>query len=124
MQQITAGAASDKISELRSKLAVYQAWMENLRVNYLPCDAGAPEIQLTREDGGLVNEKHFTAVLEELGEKCEELKEELEQWEGLVFEPAKATVTPLHVANAAPTKKAERSKLGGRRLQHAASKHT
>lgn len=102
---ITAGAASAKISELRSKLAIYNAWVELINANYMPCDGGPAEVHITREDGGTATEAHFTAVLEDIEHKCAELREELVEWENLVFEPRGAQVRPLHPAANDQTKK-------------------
>lgn len=93
---ITAGVASEKINELKSKLAIYGSWVELIHANYMPNDGGAPEVRITREDGGTATEAHFESVLEEIEEKCVELREELASWEGLVFEAKVAAVTPLH----------------------------
>jgi hypothetical protein len=125
---ITAGAASDKIHELRSKLAVNATFAELVRNNYMPCDAGAPESVITREDGGAVTEKHLGAVLEDLEHQAAELREELGQWEGLVFEPKAAevrSIRPAPVAAPEPEPEAveehqpkkERTRIGGRRIQ-------
>lgn len=124
MPSITAGAASNKISELRSKLAIYRNWVETLRANYMPSDGGRAEAQILRDDGGTCSEAHFHAVIEDIEEKAAEVQEELAQWEGLVFEPAKAQVTPITqpplVTNDGQAKRPERSKFGARRIQPAA----
>jgi hypothetical protein len=122
---ITAGAASNKITELRSKLAIYKNWVETIRANYLPCDGGDAEIRITRDDGGSCVESHFLAVIADVEEKCDEIREELAQWEGLVFEPAQAPVraiAPAAAANDQKQRPVERSKISGRRLQPAAAK--
>jgi hypothetical protein len=124
---ITAGAASNKIIELKSKLAIYASWVELIKANYLPYDGGAAEVTVTRDDdGGVCSEQHFQAVLADIDAKTAEIREELGEWEGLVFEPSVSVpARPLiAVANpAAPpvAKKpaVERSKLSGRRLQPA-----
>ncbi len=92
---ITARAAADKISELRSKLAVYATWTETIKVNYMPSDGGAPEVRIHREDGGAVTEDHLIAVLDDIETKCDELRAELAEWESLVFEPSAAVVHSL-----------------------------
>lgn len=115
---ITARAASDKISELRSKLAVYHTWRETIEANYLPSDGGTPEVRITREDGGNVTEAHLESVIEEITEKCTELQQELDEWEALVFEPKQAEVHPI---NEPPKQQQpERSKLSARRVRQAA----
>ncbi len=121
---ITAGAASNKISELRSKLAVYDAWVDLIRQNYLPSDGGPPETPLMRDDGGRVTPEHFQSVMEDIETRCSEIREELAEWEGLVFEPVKGQVTQLHPSNDATpppqVKKASGKKpIGAARLQPA-----
>lgn len=126
MMAITAGAASNKISELRSKLAIYDAWVELLQQNYLSSDSGPPETPLFRQDGTRVPDVHFFSVMEDIEARCVELREELAEWEGLVFEPVKAQVTPLHppandgapAVKKAPGKKA----LSAARLHQPATK--
>ena len=87
----------------------------------MPCDGGAPEVRIERDDGGAVNEAHLRAVLKDVEDKCEEIREELTEWENLVFEPRSAEVRKLHPANddAPPKKQVERSKPNARRLQPA-----
>lgn len=111
---ITAGAASDKILELKSKLAVYKAWSELIEASYMPGDAPSPEVRLFREDGGAVTEDHFKSVLSDIDVKCAELEQELSEWQGLTFQPG-AEVRPI--SEAVP-KRTER-KPHGRRLQTA-----
>lgn len=122
--QITAGAASDKISELRSKLAIYASMVELIHANYMPGDGGAPEVRITRPDGGTATGPHFESVLEDIEIKCAEIREELAEWEGLVFSPKGGQVTALHAGAEEPAKKApERVKAQhARRVQPAAPK--
>ncbi len=86
---ITARAATDKITELRSKLAIYAHWVEVIQANYMPQDGGPPETRIEREDGGHATEAHFQSVLDDVEHRCAELREELAEWENLVFEPVK-----------------------------------
>lgn len=79
----TAGDVAEIISTIRSKVRVYEAFVQHIRTNYLPSDAGASELQLERKDGARVTPKHFEAVLTECEDKLEELNAELAQWEGL-----------------------------------------
>lgn len=96
MAKITAGAASEKINELKSKIAIYNSWEELINANYLPNDGGSPEAHVVRDDGVTAAPAHFKSVLVDLEEKRDELRNELEEWENLVFEPKVADVTPLH----------------------------
>lgn len=123
---ITAGAASNKIIELKSKLAIYSSWVELIKANYLPYDGGAAEVVVTRDDGGICSEQHFQAVLADVEAKTAEIREELGEWEGLVFEPTASApprplvaVTNTEIPPVAKKPAVERSKLSGRRLQPA-----
>jgi len=119
MSPITAGAASDKINELRSKLAVYAKMAEVLQSNFMPNDAGAPEDRIERPDGGAVTGAHLQLVLEDIDMKMSELHEELSEWEGLTFRPDKPEAAKVQMLPTAETKKvvAEKGKGHGRRFQ-------
>jgi len=117
---ITAGAASNKISELRSKLAIYQAWIDTIHNNYMPSDGAKAEATIERDDGMPCTEEHFTSVIVDIQEKINEVREELVQWEGLVFEAPQAQVTPI---TERPLESKGRSKFGARRVQPA-TKHS
>lgn len=119
---ITAGKASEKISELRSKLAVYDTLTELIHANYVGSDSGRAESRIDRPDGHVVTEAHLFSVLEDFESRQGELREELKQWEDLVFEPKTAEVRPLRPAVSEPPpapKRVERARHGGRRLQPA-----
>ncbi len=90
----TAGQVSDKISELRGRITVFQKLREQIRNNYLPSDGGAPELKMARSDGMPVTTSHFRAVLEDLQEKVDQLNEELQQWEEMVFGPSQIAEEP------------------------------
>ena len=115
---ITAKAASDKINELRSKLAIYSTWTETVLANYLPSDQVPAEMRITRDDGGNVTEEHLQTVLEEISDKADEVREELAEWEGLVFEPA-AQVHPIN-PDEASKKPVEKGRPGARHIRQAA----
>lgn len=118
---ITAGAAAAKIIELRSKLAVYDSFIELIRANYMTCDSGKPEVTITRDDGGNVSESHFAAVIEDIEATKQGLEEELQEWEGLIFEPKSAEVRELRPSTddeeAAPAPVKKKGQIHGRRLQ-------
>lgn len=116
---ITAGAASEKISELRSKLAIHMAWAELIEANYLPADAGEAEAFISRSDGGRVSEAHFRSFLEDAEQRCVELRDELAEWEGLVFQPKARAEGEVHELKPQLPKQrvVERNKTSGRRLQ-------
>lgn len=74
---ITAAAIASQISELRSKIAVYRVLSSNLLSNYLESDAGAAEMNITREDGAVVLNEHVEAVVAELSQRISDLEEVL-----------------------------------------------
>lgn len=125
---ITAGAASDKISELRSKLAIYAAWTELIETNYLPSDGADAETSISRADGGRVVEAHFRSFLEDVEARCEELREELSEWESLVFQPKREAAPEaapqkgeVHELKPSPAQKRVERNRHGRRLQASAA---
>ena len=119
---ITAGAASDKISELKSKLAIYAAWADLIEANYMPSDSGEAEAFVGRSDGGRVSEAHFRSFLEDVEARSAELREELAEWEGLVFQPKARPEGEVHELKpqAQKPRVVERGKGHGRRVQGAA----
>lgn len=56
---VSAGYILDKISETRSKIAVIDGLMLHLRANYLPSDAGEPEMRFFRNDYAPVPASHI-----------------------------------------------------------------
>jgi hypothetical protein len=81
---------AEKISELRSRILLRQTWVDQLRSNYMPDDAGAPEIRLRRDDGAAILKGHVEAEVEEGIERIAAMQVELEEWENLVFAPVTA----------------------------------
>jgi hypothetical protein len=123
---ITAGAASAKISELRSKLAIYDALKDVIRANYMPSDGGAVELRLARQDGTSVSPSHFEAVMAELDERAMEVISELDEWEGMTFEVAPKKEANVRSITARPPEEKRgppERKLHGRRV-HPAVKQT
>jgi hypothetical protein len=121
---ITAGAASDKISELRSKLAIYDALKDVIRANYMPSDGGVVELRLARQDGTSVSPSHFEAVIAELEERAVEALTELDEWEGMTFQaaPKEANVRPITAQPPSPKRANPERKLHGRRVHSAVNK--
>ncbi len=118
---ITAGAASAKISELKSKVAVYAALSDVIRANYLPADGAAAELTLYRDDKTSVAPDHIELVIQDLDNLTREALEELKEWEGLTFEPKRAegadvrhiqAPEPKHAPSPAPEKKHGRRSFG------------
>lgn len=118
MAAYTAGGVADKISELRSKVAVYETLISLIKANYLSGDAGPGELRIMRKDGATVMDDHLKLTVGDIDEKIELLKEELEEWENLTFSPAtqvlsetseEAPVQSVAAAAIAAQKKATKS---------------
>ncbi len=83
---ISAGQIADKISRLRSQVAIYDALLMQLQANYSLRDGvSIPEQSIYREDGGRVPPDHIKIAERELTEKVAELRVELERWERSIF---------------------------------------
>lgn len=80
---IKASTVLDKISEIRSKISVFEGLILYLRTNYLSSDTGDAEMRYTRSDHASVPEAHVEATIHELETKISEYRDELEQWENL-----------------------------------------
>lgn len=85
MAKYTAGEIADKISELRSKVAVQETLISQLRANYMSSDAGAGELRIQRQDGAVVPDHHFQVCIKDMDTMINELRGELEEWESLTF---------------------------------------
>jgi hypothetical protein len=79
----TVGQITDKISELRSKIAIHEGLVLYLRANYVSSDAGAAEMHLTRNDHATVPEDHIKAHMGDMVDYIDELRYQLTQWENL-----------------------------------------
>ncbi len=78
----TAGHIAEKISELRSKIAVTQGIVLHLRANFLSSNDKVPaEMYITRSDGTTVSSPHIEAAIEDYLEYMGQLTTELEHWE-------------------------------------------
>lgn len=95
---LTAGSVFTKISEVRSKLAVYEALSTHLLTMYITREDERnatlkipPEIVLQREDYAAVPEDHIIYVIDEINELIAALKAELTEWETMpLAEPKEA----------------------------------
>lgn len=79
---IKLGQLVDKISETRSKLAVFQNFRLHLQSNYLSTEAGEPEQKIFRGDYAPVPEVHVHASIAEIDQQIAEFEELLKQLEG------------------------------------------
>lgn len=94
----TVGQIADKISELRSKIAIHEGVLLYLESNYTSSDAGAAEMHFTRADYARVPEVHVVAYMTDVHETVQELRMELEHWENLavpVGEPDEEPAAPI-----------------------------
>jgi hypothetical protein len=79
----TVGQITDKISELKSKIAIQEGVVLHLKANFMSSDAGEPEMHFTRDDYATVPEKHITTFIVEAVDEIDALKAQLEEWENL-----------------------------------------
>ena len=82
---LSAGTIVDKISELRSKIAVLEGLVLYLEANYKGSDAGEAEMRFTRRDFATVPQAHIDVTIADLSAAMGAFAEELEHWEGLMF---------------------------------------
>lgn len=80
---IKAGAVISKISEIRSKIAIFEGLILYLRTNYLSSETGDAEMRYTRSDHASVPEAHVEASIHELETTISEYRDQLEEWENL-----------------------------------------
>jgi hypothetical protein len=93
----TVGQINDKISELRSKIAITEGLVLHLKTNYLSSDSGDAEMHFMRADNGQVPQGHVQSTIADYVEYVDTLRAELEQWEGMnvvMPEPAKLVAKP------------------------------
>lgn len=101
---ITAGSVVDKVSEIRSKIAVFEGLLLYLRSNYLSSDAGDAEMRFARADYATVPEAHVEGAMHELETRLKDFRDELHQWENLSVnvddQPAQKNKKKKETANA------------------------
>lgn len=83
---ISVGSIVDKISEARSKIAVYKSLVLHLRSNYLSSADSAAEMQVFRADYAPVPEPHIELTIADLSAMVSELEALLRQWENITVE--------------------------------------
>ena len=88
---ISAGTIVDKISEVRSKIAVFEGLVLHLKSNYLPSDAGDPEMKFYRGDYAPVPAPHVEAAIGDVEQHLLDLREQLAQWEGIIVDMENTT---------------------------------
>jgi hypothetical protein len=77
---VTVAKVLERISILRSKQAVVLGLIDMLKNNYLPNDAGDPEMVFTRSDFGLVPPEHVEETIQTLLELADTLESDLAKW--------------------------------------------
>lgn len=109
---LTVGQLNEKISMLRSKIAVTEGIVLYLKTHYMPSDGATSEMSFTRSDYGKVPPKHVEATIADYVDYLDSLKIELEKLENTPLtlpEPAKLAPTqealPETKAAAEPEKK-------------------
>jgi hypothetical protein len=91
---LTVGQINEKISTLRSKIAVTQGLVLYLKSHYMPSDGTTAEMHFTRSDYGKVPPDHVEATIADYVDYLDTLKIELEKWENTPIstpEPSKLT---------------------------------
>lgn len=83
---ISVGNVLDKISETRSKIAVFEGLILHLKSNYHTSDAGEPEMKFYRGDYAPVPEPHIEASIADMEALVKEFRAQLEQWENIVVD--------------------------------------
>lgn len=116
---VKAGTVVYKISEIRSKISVFEGLVLYLRTNYLSSDSGEAEMRYTRTDYATVPEAHVEMSIHELEAKIGEFRDELEQWENLPLE-SEETVEGGKVRKKKDKKEKEHGTDGGHQNQPAA----
>lgn len=82
---ITVGKITEKLSELKSRLAIIEGLVLYLATNYRTSADGMipPEMHFTRVDGGHVSEPHIESFSADLVETLDQLRIEIQHWEDL-----------------------------------------
>ena len=91
---ISAGSVVDRISEVRSKIAVFEGLVLHLKSNYITSsDSGEAEMKFYRGDYAPVPEAHVTTALVELESLVMDMRTLLAQWEGIMIDVDEQTAT-------------------------------
>jgi hypothetical protein len=109
---LTVGQITDKISEIRSKIAVYEGTVLHLKANYKSTDAGPAEMHFTRSDGAIVPEEHIDRFIDDTVFVVDGLRAELSQWENLSV-PAPGEKVAIPPSPAQPVRKAKKKVTRG-----------
>lgn len=80
---LTVGQINEKISELRSKIAVTEGIVLYLKTHYMPSDGSQAEMHFTRTDYGKVPPRHVEKTIADYVEYLDALKVELHQMENM-----------------------------------------
>lgn len=81
----TVAEVIERVSLLRSKIAIRKQLALHLRTMYLGSDASAAESRIHRDDSGVVPEEHLkTFVATDIDHALQQDEAELQQWEQLL----------------------------------------
>lgn len=83
MAHLTVGQITDKISELRSRVAIYDGLILHIQSNYIRSDHGPAEMRFTREDNAFVSQGHLESATQSFYAEIDQLRAELQQWENM-----------------------------------------
>jgi hypothetical protein len=86
MTMATVAQISEKISKLRSKIAVTEAVVLYLKTNYLPTDSVEAEMRVTRADFAVVPADHIEMSITDYVDYIDDLRAQLDEWENLSVE--------------------------------------
>jgi hypothetical protein len=78
---LTVGQLNEKISMLRSKIAVTEGLVLYLQTHYMPSDGSTAEMHYTRSDYGKVPPAHIEATIADYVDYLDSLKIELDRLE-------------------------------------------
>ncbi len=121
---ISAGTVVDKISEVRSKIAVFEGLVLHLKSNYVASeDSGEAEMRFYRGDYAPVPEPHIETALLDIESLVLDLREQLSQWEGIMIEVDEHTATLVPGGKNKQGKKAANEATGGRQDQPTAQRN-
>lgn len=87
----TVGEVIERLSLLKSRIAIRKQVALYLQTQFLSSDASAPESRIQRDDNAIVSEEHLQSYAADLDIALQQDEAELKQWEQLlVVDPTDA----------------------------------
>lgn len=86
----TLGQVAEKVSLIRSKIAVGETLVVYLQTHYQAIEDNDPEESVLRDDYAQVPPNHISEYIETLQEGIHELEQELIEWEAMTVVPPSA----------------------------------